>query len=100
MEFIDFQKKCADIVGKIDKKYGINRDPQLSFVQFVEEIGELAKDINLKRLRGKDPNRENFEGEFADVFLNLSILAEMYNVNLEKAVEHKIEKLKERGYLD
>ena len=99
MEIKDFQKKCADIVDTIDKKFNINRDAQLSFTQFAEEVGELAKDINMKRLRNKEPDRDNFEGEFADVFMQLAILAQMHKVDLEEATNKKIEKLKERGYL-
>ena len=99
METKEFQKKCADVVDKIDKKYGIDRDPQLAFTQLMEEIGELAKDVNIKKLRKKEPDKENMSGEFADVFLQLAMLAEMYGVDLEEAVENKINKLKERGYL-
>jgi len=100
MEIKEFQKMCADVVDKIDKKYGIERDPQLAFTQLMEEIGELARDINLKRLRRKEPDKENLSGEFADVFLQLAMLAEMHNIDLEEAIENKIKKLKERGYLE
>jgi NTP pyrophosphatase (non-canonical NTP hydrolase) len=100
METKEFQKKCFDIVDKIDKKFSVNRDAQLSFTQFVEEVGELAKDINMKRLRNKEPDAENFSGEFADVFMQLATLAGMHGVDLEQAVDKKIEKLKERGYLE
>ncbi len=100
METKEFQEKCANIVEQIDIKFDVKRDPQLSFTQLVEEIGELGKDINLKRLRGKDPEMENLSGEFADVFLQLSMLAKMYNVDLEEAVNNKLKKLKERGYLN
>jgi len=100
MEIKEFQKKCADAVDKIDKRYGIERDPQLAFTQLIEEIGELAKDVNLKKLRKQEPDKENLSGEFADVFLQLAMLAEMHGVDLEEAVENKVRKLKERGYLD
>jgi len=100
MEIKEFQKMCADVVDKIDKKYGIERDPQLAFTQLMEEIGELARDINLKRLRRKEPDKENLSGEFADVFLQLAMLTEMHNIDLEEAIENKIKKLKERGYLE
>jgi NTP pyrophosphatase (non-canonical NTP hydrolase) len=100
METKEFQKNCAETVGKIDKKYGIDRDPHLSFAQLMEEIGELAKDINSERLRKKELDRENLSGEFADVFLQLAVLAEMYQVDLEKAVADKIEKLRARSYLE
>lgn len=99
METKEFQKKCADVVNKIDKKYGIERDPQLALAQLMEEIGELAKDVNFKRLRKQEPDKENLSGEFADVFLQLAMLAEMHGVDLEEAIENKINKLKERGYL-
>lgn len=100
METKDFQKVCAEVVGKIDKKFNINRDAQLSFTQFVEEVGELAKDVNSKRLRNTEPDAENLAGEFADVFMQLAILAEMHGVDLEEATTKKFEKLKARGYLD
>lgn len=100
METKDFQKMCAEVVGKIDKKFEINRDAQLCFTQFIEEIGELAKDINSKRLRGKDCDAENLAGEFADVFMQLAMLAEMHGINIERATINKFEKLKERGYLE
>ncbi len=100
MEAKEFQKKCADLVEKMDDKFGVERNPQLSFTQMVEEIGELAKDINLKQLRKKDPDMENLSGEFADVFMQLSALARMYGVDLEEAVENKVKVLKNRGYID
>jgi len=99
MNIKDFLKICSDAVSAIDEKYKINRTPQLAFTQLIEEIGELAKDINMPELRKKDPDKDNLAGEFADVLLQLAKLAEMHDVDLEEAVEKKIETLKERGYL-
>ena len=59
-----------------------------------------AKDINSKRLRNKEPDKANLAGEFADVFLQLAMLAEMHSIDLGEAVEDKIKALKERGYLE
>ena len=39
----EFQEMCAKVVGDIDAKYNITRDPHFSFTQFMEEVGELAK---------------------------------------------------------
>jgi len=86
METKEFQKKCAEIVKNIDTKYNINRDPHFSFVQLMEEVGELAKEINKPKLRNKEIDKENLEGEFADVILQLSILAEIFDVDLEKKI--------------
>lgn len=96
METKEFQKMCAEVVKKIDEKYNITRDPHFSFVQFMEEVGELAKEINKPKLRNKEIDRENLEGEFADVFLQFCILADMFDVDLEKSVELKNKVLKER----
>ena len=99
MQTKDFQKKCIEIVNKIDDKYEIKRNPHLSFTQMMEEIGELAKDINYPKLRNKKINKDNLEGEFADVILQLAILADLFDVDFEKAVESKCKILKNRHNL-
>ena len=96
MEVKDFQKLSAEIVKKIDNKYSISRDAQLNISQLVEELGELAKVANLKKLRNKDPEKKDLEDEFADVFLQLAALADIFKLDLEKSVLEKIETLKQR----
>ncbi len=100
METKDFQKLCADIVNKIDEKYNINRDPHFSFTQLMEEVGELAKAINLPKLRNKKLDKDNLNEEFADVLLQLAILAKQYDIDFEDAVNNKILELKKRHDLD
>lgn len=100
MDIKDFQKYCAEIVSKIDQKFKIKRDAQLALSQLIEEIGELAKEVNRKNLRHEDPDFKKLENEFADVFLQLAKLASMHEVGLEKAVNQKIKELKERKYLE
>jgi len=68
-------------------------------MQFMEEIGELAREINSSRLRKKQIDKNNLEGEFADVFILLAFLADRHNIDFEKAVENKIKIFKERRYL-
>jgi len=51
MNTSDFQIHCASIVKNIDEKHNVQRTPQLSFTQLIEEVGELAKDINSPDLR-------------------------------------------------
>lgn len=99
MQTKDFQKKCVEIVKKIDKKYGIKRDSHISFTQLMEEIGEIAKDINCPKLRNKEIDKDNLKGEFADVILQLAILADLLDIDFEKAVESKYEVLKNRHNL-
>ncbi len=99
METNEFQKKCTEVVKEIDKKYNVERDSYLSFAQLMEEIGKLARDINSPKLRNKEIDRYNMEGEFADVMMQLSVLADFYNVDLEKVVEAKMKILRERHNL-
>lgn len=93
MNMKDFQALCAETVEKIDKRYSIDRNPHFSFTQLMEEIGELAKALNLPKLRNKNLDQDNLNEEFADVLLQLSILAKMNNVDFESAVKKKIKTL-------
>jgi len=99
MEVLEFQKLCSSVVKKIDKKYSLSRDEQFNISQLVEELGELAKEVNREKLRGKKAEKKDLEDEFADVLLQLLNLAEMFGVNLEKSVKDKINKLEERHNL-
>ncbi len=99
METKEFQKKCAEVVKEIDNKYNIKRDSYLSFIQLMEEVGELAKDINSPKLRNKALDKNNLEGEFADVLMQLAALADLYDINFEKVIEAKIKILEERHNL-
>lgn len=100
MDIKDFQKRCASIVRKIDNKYGVERSPQLSFVQLAEEVGELAKEVNRPMLRRQQIDTQDLKGEFADIFLQLSVLAELYNVDFQEAVEYKLQELQNRHGAD
>lgn len=99
MNIKEFQKKCAKIVSDIDSRYNIKRDPHFSFTQLMEEIGELAKEINLPKLRNRKIDKANLKAEFADVILQLSILCKLFDIDFEEAVESKIRTLKERHKL-
>jgi NTP pyrophosphatase (non-canonical NTP hydrolase) len=99
MQTKELQKLCVDIVKNIDKNHDLDRDTYLTFTQLVEEIGEIGREINKPKLRNKDIDYDNLKGEFADVILQLSALADLLDVDLEEAVKFKIEELKKRGYI-
>jgi NTP pyrophosphatase (non-canonical NTP hydrolase) len=89
------QNKAAEIVRRIDEKLGVRRDEQLTISQLVEELGELAKAVNSEKL-GREAKKEELEEEFADVFLQLAVLADLCRIDLEDSVLKKIEILKRR----
>jgi len=99
MNIQEFQKICAQIVSNIDKKYSIDRDFYVCFTQIIEEIGELAKAINMKKLGSKNIDEKNLKEEFADVILQLFMLAELFNIDVEEVVNNKVKILKQRHNL-
>lgn len=74
MHIREFQRLISTRYEKRDRQRGVSR----TFLWFVEEVGELAT-----ALAGSDT--ENKQEEFADVFAWLCTLANISDVNLEKA---------------
>ena len=77
----------AEFQRIIEKKYG-NRDRErgtpATFMWFVEEVGELATAL-------AEADSTNKQEEFADVFAWLCTLANISNVDLEKAIQKYIQ---------
>jgi len=76
MEIRAFQQWIKDRYEKRDRQRGTPG----TFMWFVEEVGELAT-----ALHGQD--QANKEEEFADVLAWLCTLANINDVDLEKAIE-------------
>jgi len=74
MQITEFQSIISQKYEKRDRQRGI----PATFLWFMEEVGELAT-----ALAGND--QENREEEFADVFAWLCTLANVSDVDLEKA---------------
>ena len=73
-----FQKQIEDIYYTRDAARGV----PLTFTWFVEEVGELAKEI---RKQPQDITR--LSEEFADVFAWLATLASLLGISLEDAAK-------------
>ena len=71
----EFQKIISEKYERRDRERGT----PATFLWFIEEVGELAT-----ALAGAD--QENKQEEFADVLAWLATLANINNVDLEKAV--------------
>jgi NTP pyrophosphatase (non-canonical NTP hydrolase) len=74
MDISEFQR----IISKKYKKRDLQRGIPATFMWFVEEVGELAT-----ALASKDD--KNKQEEFADVFAWLCTLANISDVDIEKA---------------
>ena len=76
MEISEFQKFIDDKYGRRDR----DRGTPATFMWFIEEIGELAT-----ALSGDDV--ENKNEEFADVFAWMCTLANINDIDIERACE-------------
>ncbi|HII15130.1 MAG TPA: hypothetical protein HA362_02355 [Nanoarchaeota archaeon] len=70
-------------------------------VKLAEELGELSNEVlahNAVQRKSKLDNHsaESLQGEFADVLITTLLLAKTLNVDIETALEAKIEKLNKR----
>lgn len=79
MKISEFQKLIEDIYYERDSERGVDK----TFVWFVEEVGELAKEIRKKGTPLEDATR--LKEEFADVFAWLVTLASLLDVDLKDA---------------
>ena len=76
MHISEFQQVISKKYEKRDRERGV----PATFMWFIEEVGELATAI-------VSNDEKNKEEEFADVFAWLCTLANINNVDLEKACE-------------
>lgn len=72
-------------------------------VKIQEEVGELSSEVlaQFNKQRGgklKSSAREALEEELADVLITTLLLAEDMEIDVNKALRNKIEKIKKRVY--
>ncbi|MBL7107237.1 MAG: nucleotide pyrophosphohydrolase [Phycisphaerae bacterium] len=87
MDIGAFQQLIEQRYGKRDRERGTPG----TFMWFIEEVGELAT-----ALHGED--QANKEEEFADVFAWLCTLANINDVDIEKACEKYIDEGRVEGF--
>jgi NTP pyrophosphatase (non-canonical NTP hydrolase) len=80
MHIGDFQKRIEDIYFERDSARGLAG----THMWFCEEVGELTRAL-------RRDQKDELEGEFADVLAWLSTLASIAGVDLEKAAVEKYE---------
>lgn len=90
---------------RLKKYYGSYSDQEKRIlartVKLTEELGELCNEVlahnSLQRKQKLDNHdKENLPEEFADVIITTLLLAKAMNVNMEEALEKKIEKINKR----
>ena len=105
MEFKDLLKFIEIEDERLKKYYGGYDDQEKRIlartVKLTEELGELCDEVlaynSLQRKQKLDNHdKENLPEEFADVIIIALLLAKAMNVDIEKALEKKVEKINKR----
>lgn len=73
-------------------------------MKLTEEVGELNQEVlkyykHASKEKIEKFSRENMEGEFADVFITLVLLAQSLDVDIETALHNKLEIIKTRMWI-
>ncbi len=91
---ISFQEKVARFVGEHNLSSGIEH----RVLDLVSEIGELSKEVLKSTGYGRDDFKptQGWEGELGDVLFSLACVANLTGVDLETALEHTLEKYRNR----
>ena len=100
MEIKELQKQMNKIIEKIDEKFECEHDLNNTFLHLIEEIGELARELNKPNIRNKEIDKQNLKEELADIFMFITRLACIYEFDIEDAIINKIEILKQRHNLE
>lgn len=90
-------KKIINKVLEISKKFPKPLTKEERFIQLVEEVGELANAIAITEgHKSEKCARADLNDSFADVFFDLILLANLYEVDLEKETEAMLKRLDKR----
>lgn len=96
METNELARLAIEATKERLKKRKVNPTIEQTLIHVMEEIGELAYQVNNKLLNRNTPVHKNFGEEIADCIILLMMLADQYNLDVEKELLSKIEDLKSR----
>ncbi len=105
MEFRDLISFIKKEDGRLRERFGNYPDEEKRIlartVKLMEEMGELCDEVlaynSMQRKDKLDKIEEgNLAEEFADVIITSLLLANVMNVDIEKALEKKMEKINKR----
>jgi NTP pyrophosphatase (non-canonical NTP hydrolase) len=93
MEIKELQKQAKEAAKKRLSKVNLEPNVDLTMTHLMEEIGEIAAQINNKKLQRGKFDLNNLGEEIADSMILLSLLGEQHNINLEEVIPKKLKEI-------
>jgi len=99
MKIIDLQKKADEIIDTIDKKFNCKHNINNTILHLLEELGEVANELNKPNIRNEPINKEHLGEELSDLLIFIARIANLNNIDLEQSIKNKIGELNKRHNL-
>ena len=100
MEFDEIKKRALEIRQKYSetekRKYGREWNREEIFQGFVGDVGSLAKSVMVESKIRKSKDDHGIEHHLADCFWSIIVLADKYDIDLEKAFLEVMSELEEK----
>lgn len=97
MDIIEAQKAIYDFQSKRAAELDAKLTPNLVFLHLAEEVGEIARQlVNKKVPKFRDYDESNLKEEITQLLLDVLLLSKLFDIDLEKAINNKIEEMKKR----
>jgi len=101
MEIKEAQKQSWKLIEDWSNKNNKEHDARTVFPHLVEEVGEVARELNHQLNNWRDePNKDKLAEEMADVLDKLFLLATDNKIDLEEAFIKKNKLLRQRFELN
>ncbi len=100
MDLKELQRKADEVINTIDKKLGCEHCVNNTFMHMVEELGEVADQLNKPNIRKEEINKKELGNELADLIFFISRLANLHEIDLEESIKNKIVELNKRHNLN
>lgn len=96
MDIEEISKKIYEFQKERFKELGPGLTPELMFTHLSEEIGEIARQIFNKNIPMREYDVDNLKEEISQSILDLLVLAKLFDIDLPKALDEKIEDIKKK----
>ncbi len=96
MDIRELQKRAKEVTDLIDTKRKGRHDSDTTIMHIYEELGEISSQLYNKKIGRAEFDKENLAEEIVDCLILLLHLSKVYDLDIEKEIRKKLEKLKQR----